>query len=419
MNLKNNIKTQSFDLMQYFFGSVHEPLIRGLIRFTGHLDESTLEKAVDLSVNAIVQIRCIFDPNTHKWKDHGFTAKDMIHTVSVSGAEKEFAEKYLTSSIKFAYEPQLKIFLLQGIEADTLCVIMNHMVCDGTGFKQYLYLLAGLYSKCANDADYSIKPQPADRSAGKLLKGFAFGKKLSILSEKMNFPKQESPLFLPLDGDYGNPFVIKRRVERTPFSELKEYTKSHSVSVNDMLMTAYARTLYKYTKCLRIVFPCPVDLRKYITRRRGICNLTSNYKCNVSIAQNESFEETLRKISFQMNAQKSSKACLKGPILLNLLFHILPFYSLQRLFYSKFTIPVISYSNLGIIDQDLLRFGSNEVSEAYISGAVKYFPYFQVTASTFGGCCTLSSSFHGTERDKKTIEEFLEEMERELFSPAP
>ena len=79
MNLKNNIKTQSFDLMQYLFGSVHEPLIHGLLRFTGHLDESALERAVDLSVNAVLQIRCVFDPDNHKWKDRGFTAKDFRH----------------------------------------------------------------------------------------------------------------------------------------------------------------------------------------------------------------------------------------------------------------------------------------------------------------------------------------------------
>ena len=30
---------------------------------------------------------------------------------------------------------------------DTLCIVMNHMVSDGAGLKEYLYVLGTLYTK--------------------------------------------------------------------------------------------------------------------------------------------------------------------------------------------------------------------------------------------------------------------------------
>ncbi|GEM_PF-5968854 len=40
---------------------------------------------------------------------------------------------------------------------DKMCLIINHMVCDGAGLKEYLYLLADIYAHLENDIDYKIQ----------------------------------------------------------------------------------------------------------------------------------------------------------------------------------------------------------------------------------------------------------------------
>lgn len=49
---KVRIKAQPFDCMQYFYGSVQEPLIRTMIHFNGHMNEALFKKDVQMSINA-------------------------------------------------------------------------------------------------------------------------------------------------------------------------------------------------------------------------------------------------------------------------------------------------------------------------------------------------------------------------------
>jgi NRPS condensation-like uncharacterized protein len=55
------------------------------------------------------------------------------------------------------------------------------------------------------------------------------------------------------------------------------------------------------------------------------------------------------------------------------------------------------------------------VKEAYLTGAVKYEPYFQVAVSTFDDNCTLSCNMYGTKHDRELLESFLAEMSDELI----
>lgn len=43
-------------------------------------------------------------------------------------------------------EPPLKIFAVNSSENSTHCITASHLLCDGGGFKELLYLIAKLYS---------------------------------------------------------------------------------------------------------------------------------------------------------------------------------------------------------------------------------------------------------------------------------
>ena len=65
---------------------------------------------------------------------------------------------------------------------------MNHMICDGAGFKDYLYLLAELYTGLERDAEYSPELQSGPRNAGQLFAGMNMREKLKILFSKIRDP---------------------------------------------------------------------------------------------------------------------------------------------------------------------------------------------------------------------------------------
>ena len=415
----NKLKAQPFDCMQYFYGAAQEPLIRCLVQFNGHLNESTLKRAIDLSIAEFPLIACCFDEKSHCWRKRGFTADSIVHSIEVRGEDGAAAKKLLLSSIDRTCEPQLKIFLAREDKFDTLCVIINHMVSDGGGFKEVLYLLADLYSKCEKDADYHVKPQPfGKRNLNQLLQNLGLKKKLSILFSKTQSQKPDPAMILPINGDPSSPILVIRRIEKEQFSQIRSFAKSSRASVNDMLLAAYIRALHRATGCTDITVPCPVDLRKYKREGQmcGICNLTANYSCHVDVTSDEPFGDTLKKVSGQMRVQKESDICLKGPMLYHMMFHILPFGTVRKLFYKISPVPVTSYTNLGMISNEEFRFGDLAVEDAFISTAVKHVPYFQLSISTYGGRCTLTSSLYGTEKDQKTVEDFLRQVENELNS---
>ncbi len=413
--MKNSkLRTQTCDLMQYFYTTVHDPIIRALLRFSGRIDLALLKRAVDRSACAAPQIRCCFSEEKHAWEDRGFTSEQMVHIVEAAEGEDP-SEGLLLSTIVFFEEPHLKIYLVRGREADSLCVIISHLAADGVGLKQYLGLLAGLYTEF--EAGREPAPlRPGDRSVRQLAKSFRFGEKLRILSSHMDYEKQEPSMYLPFEGGEGEPFCVLRRMEPERFSKLHAYAKRRGATLNDLFIAAYFRAHHALTNCPRLVLPCPVDARKYLPEDSdcGVCNLTGSYMVRLSVRDGDPFDETLHVVSEQMSAQKNSTACLKGPLLLDFLFRVLPYSACRRMFFQTFYIPIISYTNIGILSPELLRFGQTETTDAYLTTAVKRSPFFQVSVSSFAGRCTLSSNMEGTQQDRQIVEQFYDRMLAEL-----
>ncbi len=414
----NNISVEALGAMHYFYSFVHEPLIRCVITFSGHIDEAVLKKAVDLSAEAVPAVKSRFEIKKDRpcWRHKNFTADDIVQTVKADPEIIGQPEKLAASIIDFFSGPQVKIYLLRYESSDTLIVIVNHMVCDGTGFKEYLYLLARLYSQIYNNGGYTENFRVTERSLSRLLKSFTFKEKLEILLSKPSLGKQKNDIAIPFQGDKSSPFIETHRLQREVFTQAKAFAKNNHASLNDIFLTAYTRIINMETGINRVILPCPVDLRRFITSSNppGICNLTSNLICDVTLASGESFMQTLKKVSGEMKSQKSDKSCVKPVMILGAAYRIFSFAHLQKFFAKSFTLPVVSYTNLGIIEKSRLSFEKAEVLDAYLTGAVKYVPYFQISVSSFDGTCTLSCNMYGTEEDRAKIKSLLSSFENEI-----
>ncbi len=417
MTCSARIKAETFDIMQYFYGSVHHPLIRCVLRFDGHIREEVLKNAVNLSICSVPQLSCCFCARGWRpfWQDCGFTAENMVSVTEEAADYDKQCEKLLTAAIDITSQPPLKISLVKGESSDTLCITVHHMLCDAAGFKEYLYLLCAYYNFCCG---LGARPdsKPYSRRAGLLFSNMSFMERIRLLTSQYPVPGHEKQLTFSMQGG-SKPAFVFRGISADQFLRIKQNAKSRNATVNDALLTAYIRVLHRELGLNSITVPCPVDLRKYLPAgcKYGITNLTSNYICQIDFKENETFEETLKKVSDQMKQQKSDKRCLKGVFLLDFIFHMLPFPVLQRIFPKIFTIPVVSYSNLGIVDGGCLRFGNAAVQDVRMAAAVKKVPYFQLTVSTFDCCCCLNSNLYASEQDKEKLKRILNEIEEELL----
>ncbi|MDR1060930.1 MAG: WS/DGAT domain-containing protein [Clostridiales bacterium] len=415
-------KAEIFDIWQNLWKTVYEPLIRCRIDFAGRVDLRVLKRAVDLSIQTIPLMACCFSDsrNRPRWVEKNFTSEDMVRVFEADGADDadEQAARLFSADFDASKEPQLKILLVRRARGDSICAIVSHIVCDGVGVKEYLYLLAGLYAALEAGGPVSIPPF-LPRGLQPLFKGVKLGEKMRMLRSKHEthgFANNKEQQGAGFDKNSREPRMETRRVSGEDFEALKSRAKTSGATVNDILMALYARAFCKNAGAEKIMLPSTMDLRKFMPAGEsfGIGNCAGICMCHISVRAGDSLADTLSQVSGQMRRHKAGNAILKSVLLWGLAVRFLPYASLKRNFTKIVAMPLINYTNIGIIDRDLLRFGNLPVENAYMASPVKPGPYLQITASTYDGRCTLSCNFFGSGADAKWANALLDDMLAEI-----
>lgn len=411
-----NYKVEAWDTLQYLFKvkNINDHTLHFVATLAERLDLERFKQAVNLSADVFPLIRSSFNETQNKsyWEDKGYTVDDIVKILETSNTDKNINE-FICKEIDALNGPQLKIEVIRDDKNDTLCVLINHMLCDAAGFKDYLYMLSDIYSNMY-EKTYSLPVPMSNRKINQILKTFSMRDKLKIIFSKNDMFSLD-PAKFELEGDINNPFIEIRTILKENFREIKAYAKKHGATVNDVILTAYMRTLFQIFNRV-VTTTCTMDMRKYLPNRRadGICNLCTNLTCNIGLEIGTEFEETLIKVKKAMDKEKSNIASIKSINLLEKLFDIFPYKFVRDIIKKKFTNPLIAFTNIGIIDKTRLTFGNIEIAEAYMTGSIKYSPYFQLAISTFDDQATLSINLYGTQSDRNTISFFLDKLVQEL-----
>lgn len=311
--------------------------------------------------------------------------------------------------------PQVKITIIRNGKTDTLCVTINHMICDAAGFKDYLYLLSSIYTGVEKDPGYCPVPLTGKRNLRQIMKTFSWFDRLKIFTGNNDMTKPDTAKF-DFEGDLKHPFIEMKTIPREKVRQLKDYAKLRGATVNDVLLTAYIRTLYQQFGRV-VAVPCAVDLRKYLPNRKAgsICNLVTNLTCDIGADIGTSFDRTLEKVKERMDQQKADIVSLKSILLMEAAFRVIPYRIMGKAVDPFFSNPPIAFTNLGILDKGKLTFGTAKMTGAWMTSSIKYVPYFQIAVSTFDDVMALSANLYGTQADRDKISSFLTEMVSELY----
>ncbi|MBV7276887.1 hypothetical protein I6U48_28880 [Clostridium sp. PL3] len=409
-------QVEAWDTLQHLFKvkNINDHTLHFVATLAEKLDLERLKKAVNLSANAFPLIRSSFNETENQayWEDKGYTAEDMVKLLETSNTDKNVTE-FICKEIDALNGPQLKIGVIRDEKNDTICVLINHMLCDAAGFKEYLYMLSYIYTNMKENLSFLPAPM-GNRRISQILKTFSVRDKLKIMFSKNDMLSLD-PAKFELEGDLSNPFIEIRRISKEHFCQIKAYAKKHNATVNDVILTAYLRVLFQIFHRV-VTITCTVDLRKYLPNRRvdGICNLCTNLTCSIGSELGTEFDKTLLKVKKTMDKEKSNIACVKSINILEKLFDVLPYKLARDIIKKRFTNPFIAFTNIGILDKTRLVFGEVEITKAYMTGSIKYSPYFQLAISTFDDQATLSVNLYGTQSDRNTISLFLDKFVQEL-----
>ncbi|MBP8639733.1 MAG: hypothetical protein KBI01_02360, partial [Oscillospiraceae bacterium] len=317
-----------------------------------------------------------------------------------------------------ALGPQIKFCLLQS-NTDELSVVINHMVSDAAGFKQCIYLYSDIYSKLMENPCY-VPDYIIDGDRG--FKGVFY--KLSCIEriELLLFGRKDNNQKLGLEFPLSKleeqaPLIVSHEIAPETYRCICNYCHRNSVTVNDVILAAYFRALAEKldVKGEELALPIMIDMRRYLKDKSfySLTNLSSTTIVRAIVRPNESFGETLDRVSAVMKEKKSGKLGLNTFIKLDAGFK-LPLINAYGIMRRVLKNPKISMTNIGVLDSTKLVFENSPIENAVMFASIKYRPHFQISVTSFKGKMTLGAGLYGTQQDRESIEKFFELIDDEL-----
>ena len=425
---------QIWDCIEVFGKQYNNYLMYCKIELQSHIEEETFESAINRSLEVFPILKSSYVTGAYRsyWlEDNGSKSRIKLELVEHENDDRDITgfqddrdiTGFLRDEIRETSGPQLKFKIIRTRVNDTIMISMNHMICDASDFKRYLYILSSIYTELLKDKSYV--PEfilDGSRSGVRVYRKFLAGLKsredrLRALFRLQNHRSYPLSMSLKENGSL-YPFIAARSIDRERFQSLKQYCEVNKVTINDIFLAAFIRTVQQYIPISEsgIDIPCMVDLRRFLKEDKfdALKNLTSTLIVNIGKDVGNSRDETVKKVHQRVAELIDDFPALDGYLYLILLFKLLPISVIKTFIDRHFKSFPIAFSNLGIIDQEKLRFGDLVVEDCMMTGSIKQKPYFWLALSSYNKKVTLTINLNGNMEDQQFAEKFLEHLEKEL-----
>lgn len=406
--MATTLKAEMWDRMQFLFRNYYDRMVHAKLTYEGSFDMEVLKNVVLFMVEKAPVLHSSFNTTVIEpyWKEENYTIDDIVSYEKVEDADK-VADEWLLGVIPYDNNVQIKIAVFEDDNHSVLALRNNHMCMDGGDLKYFLATLcenytnlkAGNYSALHMKSGSRSYDQVYSKLEGEDLKHAKnLYKNISKTEDKVAFPWSES---VPEDTNK----IIKRVINEEDFDKLRALAKKMGITVNDAIMAAVFRSLYemcglKDTDSLTV--SCAIDLRKHIVEgglQGGLTNHTA-WMAVRTMSKGESIQDTIVNVIRSTKGFKRDKFMgLYSLPLLKLAYTIFPQDIAEFAIKAGYTNPLIAVSNMGLLNDQKLTFDGMKLVDGFISGAVKYKPFFLMSVTTLLGRVTLSTAIRGNQKD--------------------
>ncbi len=395
-------KVQPLDLMQYINTKYHEPFIHELIELEDTLNTAKLTAALDNLIKVFPLLKCRYDSVRNVFvENEALTGKDLL-VIDDTANRTNLLTESLNSNERLIKFTLSKNFLI---------ITVSHLICDGIGFKQLIYLLCDFYNGNVG-GDYSaLMNREFSQLTGNLK--VSAGDTMKMLFSMIGGYKNTQ---VYNKGENEQIHIAERRIPSDIMTKVHAAAKKQGATLNDVFLTAYGRAIGKLYSKKKINIPCMVNLRKYASGETGIANLGGTYNLNVKLSQSKTFAESLTVVNRAMNKQKKSKNDIAGPMLLVSKYEKSPLEKFLKLYGGMNTSAYTDYTNLGKLEESKLKFDGTTVINAVGYSGLNKAPCFQIAVSSLKGETTVSSMFVCGESERKKADLLMNAIVEEIKS---
>jgi NRPS condensation-like uncharacterized protein len=406
-----------------------------VIQFDSQLDEDLLRLAFLKTLETQPVLGCRFDELTDQpyWMEQSPEQICQAFTVEES-ADAGVLVKQFVEEEELENGIQIRIHLIRADEGDTLCLKLDHACCDGGGLKAYLLLLYKAYnlqhaagSRPSEEASMRDSLQtPPERSTNRVFEACGIMDIRQAYRHDKDTPADSVPV--PFTGAFSN--QVRYESLSFPLAEIR--SKASDITVNDQLLTAYARVLSQLNPSssasdatTRLSIQMTLDLRRYLKQEEApiVCNLSGMERISLSITKSETYADTLQKVHEEVRLIKSSNPGLHSAASMELLSRMTypkaKEFLLQagaRVRASGKSVPLLS--NLGVLSTNKLQFGECTALSIYAITPAMHASAFMLGASSYDGTLTLVCAYFELERTQADIKGMLHLLKKELSATA-
>lgn len=392
------------------------------LEFPQRLEVDRLSRAVDLVLDAEPVLGCRWVPH---WRRPRWERLDDSERQSLLAVNSQEAyERFKSESSNLTGGPQIKACLYQSPHGDRLLLKVSHIAADAAAVKDIVGSLSSIYARLAREPDY--RPEPnirGSRDIWQILRHIPWHAYLKI---HLNFLRETLIINNTKHGTYMLPFednarenlgFVYRFIPADRVSYQLDYGRSHSATLNDVMLTAYIRALGlrgDWDRTSRLMVLISVDLRQWylpIKKADGICNLSAGEYINLGTDIGHDFAATLQRVCTITMGRKANWIGVNQvigafPILLSLPQSLIEgnFHKAGQRLIDKHNLSP-AFTNMGEIDRDRVTFDLAP-SSAILLTPPTYPPHFAAGISGYAGSLTITAGAYNSQRN--VVDQFLD-----------
>lgn len=412
------------DQWDYLLSTIWSQMVHLVIKFGGRLDPERVYRAFTLVLEAQPLLASRFiESSDPYWESIPGLSRDSIFTLLPVDDAEYSLHRTMTTRIDPAKGPQARLALIRG-RNDSLVLSVNHAVSDAFGVKHVSRLLCQAYRGLEKDPGFRLpRHLQGDRSFYPFLASFS-PEILSAASEACG--EQSAVWGIPsTPGVCTSPAYRTRVMEKPRFLNLKKYSHTHNVTINDLLLSAFFAALcpeIPHSPGQQYPVLTSVDLRRSLPHYHAppLANLSVAFEVPILAQSFVEFPSLVGDVHHTMSEKKRLFAGLGAAMRLQDDFSS-GFYSvrerlrdIERRTHQERYPKNPFFSNTGIIAYDSVDFGTTPTVYAFMAPPVDYPPGFGVTASTYEDNLTLASGFCADSVSPILVERILSRMDRHL-----
>ena len=424
--MHSTMRAELWDKLHFILGNSTDRMIRVSLWYDGLIQLDILKKALGHVTDKNPILHSAFRDHAMNpyWEIRSYSIDDMLTAYETNDPEQA-KQQFFRQVIPVESNVQYRIAVINHDGKSLLCLMINHMCTDGRGVQTLLKQIAATYSKIHENLPVP-EIKSGSRAYAKIYTGFGLRNRLAArfllknitrLKEKRTFaytPEDQSDDLLMVTAKWtaGESAAIKE------FAKIKHTANKTGATVNDVLLAFYTHALYQtcnFPKEKPLTITCMVDNRRYIkeTEATGLTNHVGLMQVRMDRC-GSTVGETLAEIAKATALEKKKRFFgLSGIPLIRLGYH-LPFFLVKPGTSLWFLNPVLGFSNMGVIQEELFHLAGLKVVESMFVGPQQYKPYLTVYIHMICDALYFTTAIQGNSQDRQKIMQLFEAMKQNM-----